>query len=94
MKNIEVEDTAMRSFGILCYSRKMSSGELQRHYASLRLGVSLGYIDIPYVSCDEAYIEAQSANIALKCKMEGMANSPEERDTLRSRYLSEKFQRS
>ncbi len=93
LKGISSEDAVMRSLGTLLYSRKMSGAEFERHYASIRLGIALGYIEMPYEICDEAYVEAQGALIALKCKEEGKLNTPESRDICRSAYLRQIFSR-
>ncbi len=93
LKSISCEDTVMRSLGALIYSRKMSGAEFEKHYSAIRLGIALGYIDMPFAICDEAYIEAQGSVIALKCKEEGIPNTPEERDIYRSRFLREIFSR-
>lgn len=93
MKGIETEDAVMRSLGALCYSRKMTCAEFERHYASIRLGIALGYIDIPWAVCDRAYIEAQPSLIALGSKEKKIQNTPEERDICRSAYLREVFSR-
>ena len=78
----------MRHIGILTYATKISSEELYSVYSDLRLGVSLGIVNIPYELLDGTMIEcmpnailADHANIT----------SPLERDTIRAGRIREKL---
>lgn len=84
----ELTDRVMRHIGILTYATKISSEELYSVYSDLRLGVSLGIVNIPYELLDGTMIEcmpnailADHANIT----------SPLERDKIRAGRIREKL---
>lgn len=91
LENLENEDQIMRSLGTALYARKMTSEEFGKIWANIRLGISLGIIEMPYEKCDEAFICAQPAMTALRCIAAGKENKPDGRDINRSEYLKSVF---
>lgn len=83
-----LEDKIMRSFGILLYARRMSSAEFMEHMANVKLGVSLGILDLSMAMLNQLTELCQPANL---CHYGGRKLSGEERDELRAKLVREKI---
>ena len=82
-----ITDTVMRSVGALRYAHMMSSEEFLKHYAYVRLGISLGIIkDITYEKLGNLLVEAMPATLTLRA---GHELGPTERDLARAKYIRE-----
>jgi len=82
----ELTDRVMRDIGILTYATKISTSELVSIYSQLRLGVSLGIINISYELLDGVMIKCMPNSI--------IADNPEittaiERDKIRATRIRE-----
>ncbi len=86
-ENLEnLKDTVLRSEGILKYAHMMTSAEFLKHFANIRLGISLGIItDISYPVLGDLFIKTMPATLALAEKPE----TERERDRKRA-YLIKK----
>jgi protein arginine kinase len=78
----------MRSVGILTYATKISTSELISIYSQLRLGVSLGIVNIPYELLDGVMIECMPNNILAD---QAEITSTVERDKIRATRIREKL---
>ena len=84
---LDVKDECMRSYGILTNCAKLSTGELIKLAANVKLGACLGYVNIPDVSrIDDLVVRMRPSNInaAAARKL-----TPTERDVYRAHYVSE-----
>lgn len=83
---LDVKDGCMRSFGILTNCAKLSTSELIKLTASVKLGACLGYIDISDPSeIDDLVIKMRPANIN---EAAGRELTPVERDIYRAEYVT------
>ena len=62
-ENIDFEDKIYRTLGILKTARRLDSDEFLNSLSLLRLGVSLGYFDIPYKTIGEMLFGLQNASL-------------------------------
>ncbi len=86
-QSLDIKDECLRSFGILTNCAKLSTGELIKLAACVKLGACLGYIAVPDVSAvDELVIKMRASNITRDA---GRVLTPEERDAYRAVYVSE-----
>lgn len=80
-----ITDTVMRSVGALRYAHMMSSEEFLRHFAYVRLGISLGIVkDITYEKLGNLLVDALPATLTLRA---GHELSTTERDLVRAKYV-------
>jgi protein arginine kinase len=84
----DLTDRVMRSVGILTYATKISTSELISIYSQLRLGVSLGIVNIPYELLDGVMIECMPNNILAD---QAEIKSTVERDKIRATRIREKL---
>lgn len=83
---LEIEDDCLRSYGILTNCAKLSTDELIRYSASLKLGACLGYIRIDDISLiDELSVKMRPSNINASAQRE---LTPVERDVYRAQYTA------
>ncbi len=80
----EISDRVMRNIGILTYATKMSTRELISIYSDLRLGVSLGIVNIPYELLDKLLIECMPNMLTVS---DPKISTPLERDKLRAEKI-------
>lgn len=79
---LEIQDECLRSYGILTNCAKLSTGELIKLAANVKLGACLGYIDIRDVSeIDELVVKMRPSNITAAA---GRQLSATERDVYRA----------
>ena len=82
-----ITDTVMRSVGALRWAHLMSSEEFLRHFAYVRLGISLGIVkDISYEKLGGLLVAAMPATLTLRAGHELDSN---ERDLARAKYVRE-----
>ena len=83
---LDIEDECRRSYGILTNCAKLSTGELVRYAASVKLGACLGYIKIDDVSqIDDLSVKMRPSNITAAA---GRELTPAERDAYRAKYTA------
>lgn len=88
-RRYEIEDRIFRSYGILKYSRKISSKEAMQHLSNVRLGIELGIInDIGFKKIEKIIIGIQPGSIQ---KYANRELDNEERDILRAEYIRERL---
>ena len=82
---LEIQDECLRSFGVLTNCAKLTTAELIRYSASVKLGACLGYIKIDDVSLiDELCVKMRPSNINKASQRE---LTPVERDVYRAQYV-------
>lgn len=69
-----LEDKVWRSFGILRHARVLSAQESLNHASLLRLGTSLGILQIPVRVLNEILLHAQPAHSELLGRAEGVSD--------------------
>lgn len=83
---LDIEDEALRSYGILTNCAKLTTDELIRYSSNVKLGVCLGFIKISDVSLiDELVVRMRPSNIN---KASGRELTPVERDVYRAKYTA------
>lgn len=83
---LEIQDECLRSFGILTNCAKLSTDELIKLSANVKLGACLGYIPISDVSSvDELVVKMRPSNIVAAAERQ---LSPVERDVYRAQYTA------
>ncbi len=83
---LEIEDECRRSYGILTNCAKLSTGELTKLAAYVKLGACLGYIKIGDVSqIDELVVKMRPSNINAAAARQ---LTPAERDVYRAQYVA------
>lgn len=83
---LEIQDDCLRSYGILTNCAKLSTDELIRYSASVKLGACLGYIKLDDVSLiDELSVKMRPSNINASA---GRKLTPVERDVYRAQYTA------
>ncbi len=83
-KDEALEDRIWRSYGIMKYARSVDTGELNRLYSDVRLGICLGHIDIDPAALDRLRIECMRGGLCLEA---GRDLSARERDRKRADKL-------
>lgn len=84
---LETEDECRRAYGILTNCAKLTTGELIKYAANVKLGACLGYIDIDDVSLiDELVVKMRPSNITAAAQR---ALTATERDVYRAGYTSD-----
>ena len=83
---LDIKDECLRSYGILTNCAKLTTGELIKLAANVKLGACLGYITVNDVAAiDDLVVRMRPANMN---KTAGRQLSPIERDTYRAEYVS------
>ena len=62
-KRTEVEDSVFRAYGLLTNCRLLSSNEAIENLSKLRMGISLGLIDLPVEVCSSLIFLSQKSHI-------------------------------
>lgn len=84
--SLEIQDECLRSYGILTNCAKLSTGELIKLAANVKLGANLGYLKIKDVSSiDDLVIKMRPANITSAAARQ---LTPIERDMYRAQYVA------
>lgn len=78
-----LSDRVMRAYGVLSNARLLSSQELLQYASIIKLGASLGIIQLK-TDIYDLIIEAQPANLI---KLKGKPLNPEERDVFRADFV-------
>ena len=90
-RRLEVKDKCLRAYGIATNCAVLSSLELVRLAADIKLGICLGYIPIGSVAViDDLVTRMQPCNMN---RSAGRALSPDERDAYRAEYISTHLKR-
>ena len=83
---LDIKDDCMRSYGILTNCAKLTTAELIKLAANVKLGACLGYINISDVSkIDDLVVEMRPANITAAASQQLTAT---ERDVYRAEYVA------
>lgn len=83
---LDIKDDCMRSYGVLTNCAKLSTSELIKLSANVKLGACLGYINVADVSeIDDLVVKMRPANITAAASR-GL--TPIERDMYRADYVS------
>ena len=83
---LEIQDECLRSFGILTNCAKLSTDELIKLSANVKLGACLNYIPLNDVSLvDELVVKMRPSNIVAAAERQ---LSPVERDVYRAQYTA------
>lgn len=82
---LDIKDSCLRAYGILTNCAKLTTGELVKYAAYVKLGACLGYINITDVSLVDGLVEKmRPANIN---KAADKLLTPLERDIYRAQYV-------
>jgi protein arginine kinase len=84
----EVEDAVFRALGILTQARLISARETLGLLSHLRLGVNLGWIDIPLATINELMIITQPAHLQMPVNRELDSRM---RDMMRAKLIRERL---
>lgn len=85
-----LEDRIMRSYGILRFSRMLSSEEALKRLSDIRLGINLGLIDeLSEMDVNEMILNIQPGSLQ---KYSGKLLKPDDRDITRAEYVREKIE--
>lgn len=80
-----LEDKVWRAYGLLCYSRSVSSKEALSLISAVRLGVGVGLIkDVPMKTLNELLVYIQPGHLQT---LEGRSMEPRERDEARATLI-------
>ena len=83
---LDVKDDCMRSYGILTNCAKLTTGELIKLAANVKLGACLGYVPLADVSAiDELVVRMRPSNINVAADR---ILTPVERDVYRAEYTA------
>lgn len=85
-----LEDRIMRSYGILCYTRILTSEEALKRLSDIRLGINLGLIDeLSETDVNEMILNIQPGSLQ---KYAGKILKPDDRDSMRAEYVRKKIE--
>lgn len=88
---LEIRDECMRSYGILTNCAKLSTSEMLKLSANVKLGACLGYVDIDDISqIDDLVLKLSPANITSAA---GRSLTPTERDVYRAQYCAKELKK-
>ncbi len=83
------EDRIMRSYGILKFSRILTSEEALKRLSDIRLGINLGIIkDMSEMDVNEMVLKIQPGSLQ---KYAGKLLKPDDRDSIRAEYVRNKI---
>lgn len=87
--SLDLRDECMRAFGILTNCAKMTSMEMERLAAKVKLGACLGFLEIPDISViDDLTIKLRPSNIVVAAQKD---LTPTERDVYRAQRCVKAF---
>ena len=79
----------MRSYGILKYSKILTSEEALKRLSDIRLGINLGIIkDLSEMDVNEMILKIQPGSLQ---KYAGKLLKPDDRDSVRAEYIRNKM---
>lgn len=81
----DLKEKVLRTYGILMYASRITSGEIVSMYSDLRLAASMGLIHIPTHLLDELYVRSMPATVSGGSEM----LTPRERDRTRAAVVRE-----
>ena len=84
----QVEDKVWRAYGLLQYARVLSSQEFMNLLSAVRLGLTIGLLDVPAAFLNHLMIATQPAHMQAEA---GSALEPEERDLRRAQLVRRKL---
>ncbi|MGI6622807.1 MAG: protein arginine kinase [Clostridiaceae bacterium] len=85
-----LEDRIMRSYGILRYTRILTSEEALKRLSDIRLGINLGLIDeLSETDVNEMILNIQPGSLQ---KYAGKILKPDDRDSMRAEYVRKKIE--
>ncbi|MBT6148709.1 MAG: protein arginine kinase [Gemmatimonadetes bacterium] len=84
----QVEDKVWRAYGLLQYARVLSSQEFMNLLSAVRLGLTIGLLDVPAAFLNHLMIATQPAHMQAEA---GSALDPEERDLRRAQLVRRKL---
>ena len=83
-----LEDDVFRALGTLKFARKMSTEEMFKLISDVRLGVSVGIIDIPIPVINEIVLKTGKAGI---CLADNVTLDADIRDSKRANYIRDRL---
>lgn len=87
-----LEDKVWRAYGLLRYSRSVSTKEALSLISAVRMGVGAGLVtDVPVRTLNELLVYIQPAHLQ---KVKGAPMDPQERDVARADYIREALARA
>jgi protein arginine kinase len=87
-----LEDKVWRAYGLLRYSRSVSTKEALSLISAVRMGVGAGLVtDVPVRTLNELLVYIQPAHLQ---KLKGTPMDPQERDVARADYIREALART
>ncbi len=87
-----LEDRIMRSYGILRFSRILTSEEALKRLSDIRLGINLGLIEeLTEMDVNEMILKIQPGSLQ---KYAGKLLKPDDRDIIRAEYVRNQIERS
>ncbi len=88
VNKLVLEDSVMRSYGILKYQRILSSEEFMQHISKIKLGTAAGILDIDSSLAIKSLVECQPYMLQKKYGI----MTPDDRDICRSRIVRERLE--
>jgi protein arginine kinase len=87
-----LEDKVWRAYGLLRYSRSVSTKEALSLISAVRMGVGVGLVtDVPVRTLNELLVYIQPAHLQ---KIKGTPMDPQERDVARAEYIRDALARA
>jgi protein arginine kinase len=87
-----LEDKVWRAYGLLRYSRSVSTKEALSLISAVRMGVGAGLVtDVPVRTLNELLVYIQPAHLQ---KLKGAPMDPQERDVARAEYIRDALARA
>jgi protein arginine kinase len=87
-----LEDKVWRAYGLLRYSRSVSTKEALSLISAVRMGVGVGLVtDVPVRTLNELLVYIQPAHLQ---KLKGTPMDPQERDVARADYIRDALARA
>jgi len=87
-----LEDKVWRAYGLLRYSRSVSTKEALSLISAVRMGVGVGLVtDVPIRTLNELLVYIQPAHLQ---KLKGTPMDPQERDVARADYIRDALTRA
>lgn len=84
----DLQDSVCRSLGILSSAHTITSEETMFHLSRIRMGVNLGFLDIPVSVINELFMQTQPAHLQ---KLYGQELDVDERNLTRASLLRERL---
>lgn len=84
----QMEDKVWRAYGLLRHARVLSSQEFMNLLSAVRLGLTIGLLDVPAAFLNHLMIATQPAHMQAEA---GSSMDPEERDLRRAELVRQKL---